>query len=97
MRANKAEIERFKRHILVIDECWVWTGAKDQSGYGQFKFRGTKRRTHRWIYEALNGDLPEDLYIDHLCRNRACVRPAHLEVVTPAENNRRGTMYRGRT
>ena len=96
MRAKKTEIDRFKKHIRVEEECLVLNGSHDQAGYGQFKFRGQKRRAHRWIYEAINGEMPEDVVIDHLCRNRACVRPAHLERVTVAENNRRGTMYRGR-
>jgi hypothetical protein len=94
MRAKKTEIERFKRHIEVRDECWVWTGCLDSHGYGQFKFRGRKQRAHRWVYEAINGELPEGIFVDHLCRNRACVRLAHLEPVTPKENNRRGGMYR---
>jgi len=96
MRATKKEIDRFKKQVVVQGECWVWSGCCDDHGYGQFKYRGQKCRAHRWIYENLNGDLPEDIYIDHLCRNRACVRPAHLEPVSARENNRRGTMYRGR-
>ncbi|NBO53554.1 MAG: HNH endonuclease [Actinobacteria bacterium] len=94
MRANKAEIARFKKHIAIEDECWVWQGCRDHHGYGQFKFRGKKVRAHRWIYEALHGELPEGLFVDHLCRNRGCVRPAHLECTTPLENTVRGVAYR---
>ena len=90
MRAKKADIERFKRHVQVEDECWVWTGRRNVHGYGEFKHNDKKHRAHRWIWQVLNGDLPQDIAIDHLCRNRACVRPSHLEPATSEENTRRG-------
>ena len=49
---------------------------------------------HRYSYESVNGPIPEGLHIDHLCRNRACVKPSHLEAVDPVENNRRGWGWR---
>ena len=90
MRTNKADIARFKRHVQVQGECWVWTSRINAGGYGEFKHGGSKHKAHRWIWQALNGDLPQDVVIDHLCRNRACVRPAHLEPTTNEENVRRG-------
>lgn len=69
--------------------CWVWSGNRLPTGYGVFSL---KRRTvypHRIMYMIFVGDIPAGLHIDHLCRNRACCNPAHLEPVTCAENLRR--------
>jgi hypothetical protein len=75
--------------------CWEWTGTRTK-GYG--KFQAESRRTvsaHRFAYELLVGVIPDGLTLDHLCRNRSCVNPEHLEPVTIGENVRRGYGFSG--
>jgi hypothetical protein len=71
--------------------CWEWQGYVNRSGYGQF--RG--KYAHRGSYEMFRGPIPQGLEIDHLCRNRKCVNPAHLEAVTQKENQLRGFSVSG--
>ena len=70
--------------------CWGWTAFYGAHGYGQVRWNGTTRRSHRVAYELLRGPIPTGLTLDHLCRNRLCVRPLHLEPVTNKENILRG-------
>ncbi len=69
--------------------CWQWTGARSSSGYGQVGISGVSKSTHRVAYELLVGAIPDGLQIDHLCRNKTCCNPVHLEPVTNRENNLR--------
>lgn len=69
--------------------CWEWTGCHNGLGYGQVTVARKMRSAHRTSYELLVGPIPSGLEIDHLCRVRGCINPAHLEPVTHLENMRR--------
>ena len=81
---------RFWLKVEKTETCWLWTAGRVWNGYGQFKVAGRHVYAHRFAYELLVGPIPEGLTIDHLCRVRHCVNPAHLEPVTSRENTLRG-------
>lgn len=100
-RPTKPAFSRWVKFIRVSEiklyngsPCWEWTGCKSKTtGYGQFKIdarRGAKLSSpHRFAWEFFYGAIPDGYEVDHLCRNRTCCSPFHLEAVTPAENKRR--------
>lgn len=82
--------ERFWKRVRKTDACWEWTGAHTGGGYGATYKSGRQVVAHRIAYELLVGPIPEGLQLDHLCRNRGCVNPAHLEPVSQRVNLLRG-------
>src|SRR2546422_11469640 len=75
--------------------CWLWIGQRNSlSGYGVLYIRGHLRLAHRLAYELFVGRIPKGLTLDHLCRTPACIKPAHVQPVTHAQNGRRGFISR---
>ena len=78
------------------DECWLWPGVRNSDGYGQIRLNGRTQYAHRVAYELHVRPIPDGLMLDHICYQRACFNPTHLEPVTRAENgqNRGGLEVR---
>ena len=98
MRKSFTEQEMIQAFWSKVDEtrtCWIWVGAIDNHGYGKFRYKGRALGAHRIAYMLYyDKDIPEDKQLDHLCRNRSCVNPKHLEIVTQETNIQRGVWDR---
>lgn len=81
-----AEAARFASKTERDNDCLLWTGPLDRDGYGGFYLRGATRRAHRVAWFDANGEVPEDFVVNHTCRQRSCVNPQHLQVITATEN-----------
>jgi len=77
---------RMTDKFTVGDGCWEWTGAKTGAGYGKVLTFRSIRVAHRVLYELLVGPVPKGMELDHLCQNKGCLNPGHLEPVTHKEN-----------
>lgn len=90
--SGKTPAERFLRQLEKIkcEGCWEWRHSFTSAGYGKFRVDDRWLLSHRVSYEINVGPIPDGLQIDHKCRNRKCVNPAHMEPVTQRENILRG-------
>lgn len=79
------------RYVVDASECWLWQGVVTNAGYGHVWAKGRRILAHRVFYERHVGAIPLGMELDHLCRVRRCVNPAHLEPVTTRENILRGS------
>jgi hypothetical protein len=77
--------QKFWTLVAKSEGCWTWTASLN-SGYGNFCWESKVLKAHRVSFEIANGVIPDGLEIDHICRNRACVRPDHLRAVTRKQN-----------
>lgn len=89
---TRKQIQKFQKSIEidVLSGCWIWIRGISKDGYAKIYHNGKDTYGHRVSYEHWNGKIPDKLQIDHLCRNRKCVNPKHLEVVSTQENSLRG-------
>lgn len=86
---NMSATEKVLEYAMPNDSCWEWFGPIDKRGYGKVHFRNKHMKAHRLSYEAYIGNIKEGLSLDHLCENKKCVNPFHLEPVTTKENLQR--------
>jgi hypothetical protein len=92
-RPTQPPLERFWSRVQKTAACWLWTGNPSNRGYGQITVGGVTWTAHRYSYFIHNGPIPDGHEVDHLCRVRLCVNPAHLEVVTHHQNLLRGSGF----
>lgn len=97
---TERQIERLHQSYSVTESgCWEWRLRADATGYGQFRWnldgRTLSVQAHRAVYLDLIGEIKDGLVLDHLCKNRICVNPEHLEPVTVNENVRRSSYLPG--
>lgn len=96
-RRSRIPEDRFhEKYTKDMSGCWHWTSAIDGAGYSQLTINDKPVRAYRWYYELVKGPVPTGLELDHLCANKLCVNPDHLEAVTHRENIRRAHARRRR-
>lgn len=85
-----AYVPLFLAKVQESDDCWEWVGFRDRLGYGRYQSWKGENYAHRVSYRIFVGPIPDGMSLDHLCRNRGCVRPDHLEPVLHRVNVLRG-------
>lgn len=95
-----SDVDRLMSHVRIEQNgCWTWTAAAMSGGYAVTSFGSRSNNSrkmvyaHRLMYELIKGKVPSDLQLDHLCRNRLCINPDHLEAVTARVNQIRGNTF----
>ncbi len=97
MRVEDQNEERFWSKVNKTEGCWLWTACVFHHGYGQFMaIRGSKY-AHRYSYELAHGAIPAGMEAHHICKNRACVNPAHLELLSKSDHARLHASIQDRT
>ena len=89
------DVCRFFGYVIIRDGCWGWKAYIAPDGYARFTVRHKNRTAYRYSYQLLRGPIPTGLTLDHLCRNRACVNPWHLEAVSQRVNTLRSPIAPG--
>ena len=92
-KLSEQQKERFWNNVKKTPHCWIWTSYKNEGGYGRFGINYKHEFAHRVSYFLSKGSIPSQMTIDHLCRNRLCVNPSHLEIVSRGENVLRGENF----
>jgi hypothetical protein len=95
VRPNRYQLARFFSQVVIDGACWRWIGSRTRKGYGMAFGTSAHRATYQWFVESVVPNMHKSgIVIDHLCRVRSCVNPAHLDQVTIGENNRRAVPFR---
>lgn len=84
--ANLTVEERFWAKVEKSEGCWNWTAGLIEKGYGRFRVEAKRYLSHRYSFELAHGPIPDGMQVDHVCHNRACVRPTHLRLASNKQN-----------